>query len=191
MSKIINEIKEELLAIVDNYKKDNDYDFWHEHIKHVVRNAIALAKENNADLEIVELGALLHDISLPSNYGSREEHHIFSAEITEELLNKYNYPKTKIELVKKCVLNHRNGNRIPGMSIEEKCVADADIISHFDNIPMMFSKAYIVLKLSHADGAKYVKEKLTEDYNDLTPKAKAFMKERYNTIMKALFKEGN
>jgi len=67
---------------------------------------VALAKEYNADVEIVELG-VIHDISMPSNIGPQEEHHIYGAKIAEELLTKYNYPQDKIERVKQCVLNHR------------------------------------------------------------------------------------
>jgi len=191
MSKIVDQIKKELLEVVNQYKITDNYDFWNEHIKYVVDNAIILAKKCGADTEIVELGALLHDISLPYNYGLREEHHIYSAEIAEKLLKKYKYPEEKITRVKKCVFNHRNRQKTPRTSIEEECVADADILSHLENIPMLFSKAYIVLKLSHADGAKYVKEKLKEDYNDLTPSTQLLYKKDYDNVINVLFKGVN
>ena len=76
-----------------NQKKKNGYDFWNEHIKYVVQNSIKLAKQYGADEEIVELGALLHDISVPSEYGDRENHHIYGAEIAEQLLTQLHYPK--------------------------------------------------------------------------------------------------
>lgn len=50
-----------------------------------------LAKTYHADVEIVELGALLHDISMPSEYGSRKEHHIYGEKIAEELLTKLKF----------------------------------------------------------------------------------------------------
>jgi uncharacterized protein len=174
------------MKTVKEYKKLNNYDFWNEHVKHVVDNSIMLAKKYNADIEIVELGALLHDISLSSNYGPREEHHIYGAEIADKLLNKYKYPKERIEMVKKCILNHRN-NDTKKTTIEEVCVADADIISHFNNIPMIFSKAYLILKLSHAEGVKYVKEALEKDYNELSKDTKALLKDRYEEIIRVIF----
>ena len=64
-------------------------------IKYVVENGIELAKKYGADIEIVELGALLHDIAMPSEYGEREQHHIYGAEIAEQLLTELNYPKGK------------------------------------------------------------------------------------------------
>lgn len=101
MSEITEKIKEELLNRCRTYQEKTGYDFWEEHIQYVVKNAVQLAKEQGADIEIVELGALLHDISMPSEYGSRDEHHIYGAKIAEELLNKLDYPKEKNRISKK------------------------------------------------------------------------------------------
>ena len=38
------------------------YTFWNEHIKYVLEESVKLANEYGADIEIVSLGALLHDI---------------------------------------------------------------------------------------------------------------------------------
>ena len=105
-----------------------------------------------ADIEIVELGALLHDIAMPSEYGEREQHHIYGAEIAEQLLTELNYPKERIEQVKNCVLNHRGSKDRPRNTIEEQCVADADVIAHFDCIPSLFSLVYKEMNLSISDG---------------------------------------
>ena len=64
-------IKQELLKRTENSKDKDGSDFWEDHIKYVVDNALYLAKEYGADVEIVELGALLHDIAMPSNIGPR------------------------------------------------------------------------------------------------------------------------
>ena len=74
MSKITDKIKKELLFRCKKFKEKNGYDFWNDHIKFVVENAKKLAEDYSADVEIVELGALLHDISMPSEYGDREHH---------------------------------------------------------------------------------------------------------------------
>ena len=138
-------------------------------------------------MEIVELGALLHDIAMASNIGPREEHHIYGAQIAEELLTKYNYPKDKIERVKKCVLNHRGSKDFPRTTLEEEIIADADVIAHFDCLPSMFSLAYSKLKLNTQEGADYVKAKLERDYNKLSPRTKEYLKERYKNIINILF----
>ena len=61
------------------------------HIKYVVRESIKLAKTYDADLEIVELAALLHDIALVAKVGTKADHHSNGAIIAKELLQKYNY----------------------------------------------------------------------------------------------------
>ena len=188
---ITEQIKEELLKRTNASKEKDNFDFWEEHIKYVVKNALDLAETYNADKEIVELGALLHDIAMPSNIGPREEHHIHGAKIAEELLTKYGYPKEKIERVKQCVLNHRGSKDYPRNTIEEEIIADADVIAHFDSIPALFSLAFTKINLDIKEGTQYVKNKLARDYNKLSPRTKEYLKERYQKIIDVLFVDNN
>lgn len=187
MSQITEKIKEELIKRCNSYEAKTGYNYYEYHIKYVVKNAIELANKYNADIEIVELGALLHDIAVPSEYGDIEEHHIYGEKIAEELLTKLNYPKEKTELVKKCVLNHRSSTKLNRESIEEQCVADADVMAHFDCIPDLFSLVYHDKNMNIKDGAEYVKKKLERDFDKLSPMSKEILKDRYETIMKVLF----
>lgn len=186
---ITSQIREELLKRTTNSKDKDGYDFYEDHIKHVVENAVYLAKLYDADVEIVELGALLHDIATASNYGPREEHHIYGAIIAEELLTKYNYPKDRIERVKQCVLNHRGSKDMLPKTIEEECVADADVMDHFDSIPALFSTAFKIRDLDLKEGTEFVKNKLERDYNKLSDKTKILLQERYNNIIDVLFRK--
>lgn len=186
---ITKTIQEELIKRCNSYEEKTGYNYWENHIKHVVKNAIELAKEYNADVEIVTLGALLHDISVPSEYGPIEEHHIYGSKIADELLHKLNYPEEKIEHVKKCIENHRSSGKANRATIEEQCVADADAIAHFDAIPSLFSLAYKDRKMKIVDGANFVKEKLKRDYQKLSPRTKELMESRYTNIMKEVFLE--
>ena len=120
MSDIVNDIKKELLKRCNIYNEKYNYDFWNDHIKYVVKNAIELAKKYGADIEIVELGALLHDIAMPSEFGPREEHNIYGAKIADELLTKLNYPQDRKESVKECILRHRGSKDLPRNTIEER-----------------------------------------------------------------------
>lgn len=187
MSEVTDKIKQELLIRCEKYKEKNGYDFWNEHIKFVVENAINLAKQYGADAEIVELGALLHDIAMPSEYGEREQHHIYGAEIADKLLTELNYPKDRIEHVKNCVLNHRGSKDRPRNTIEEQCVADADVMAHFDCIPSLFSLVYRDMNLSISDGAQYVRRKLERDFNKLSSRTKVILQDRYDNIVNVLF----
>ena len=189
MSEVTEKIKEELLKRCNIYKEKYGYDFWNDHIKYVVKNSVELAKKYGADVEIVELGALLHDIAMPSEIGSREEHNIYGTQIADELLSKLNYPVDRKERVKECVLRHRGSKDLPRNTIEEQCVADADVIAHFDCIPSIFHLAFGKNDMSIKDGTEFVKKKLERDFSKLSDRTKGELKTRYDTIMKVLFVE--
>ena len=176
MSKVVDNIKQELLKRCKQYEEKYGYDFWNDHIKYVVKNA-------------VELGALLHDIAMPSEIGPREEHNVYGAKIADELLSKLNYPEERKERVKECVLRHRGSKDLPRNTIEEQCVADADVIAHFDCIPSVFRLAFCKdgMDMSVADGTKFVKKKLERDFYKLSKRTKEELKERYENIMQVLF----
>jgi len=191
MSEVTEKIKEELLKRCNIYKEKYGYDFWNDHIKYVVKNSVELAKKYGADVEIVELGALLHDIAMPSEIGSREEHNIYGTQIADELLSKLNYPVDRKERVKECVLRHRGNKDLPRNTIEEQCVADADVIAHFDCIPSIFHLAFGKndMDMSIKDGTEFVKKKLERDFSKLSDRTRGELKTRYDTIMKVLFVE--
>ncbi len=189
MSEVVDSIKAELLKRCENYKEKHGYDFWNDHIKYVVKNSIELAKKYGADVEIVELGALLHDIAMPSELGPREEHNVYGVQIADELLTQFNYPEDRKERVKECVLRHRGSKALPRNTIEEECVADADVLAHFDCIPSVFHLAFgkNELDLSIEEGTEFVKKKLERDFNKLSDRTKNELKDRYENIMKVLF----
>ena len=189
MSEIVSKIKEDVINRSIEYEKKTGYNYFENHIKYVVKNAVELAKRYGADVEVVELGALLHDIAAVSDYGPIEEHNVYGEKLADELLSKLNYDENKKELVKKCVLNHRSSTKLNRSTIEEKCVADADVIAHFDRIPDLFSLAYKDRGMTIEEGALYVKGKLERDYNKLSDETKILLKERFKNIMKSLFPE--
>ena len=181
---IVNKIKNEIMQLNKKYIQESrdNYDFWNMHIKYVVEEAVSLAKQYNADVEIVELGALLHDVALVAKVGTKAEHHTNGASLAKSLLEKYNYPKDKTNKVVNCVLNHRSSKN--ATNIEELCVADADIIAHFYNIPNAFVLG--VKKHNYQKPTEFLNW-LAGDYEDLSERTKQTFKAKYNNIMKVLF----
>ena len=180
-------VKTEILLLSEKYMAESEdkYSFWDEHIKYAVLEALVLAEKYNADTEIVELAAMLHDVALIARNGTREEHHITGAEMAETILKKHNYPQYKIDKVKKCVLNHRSGKN--GTDIEEICVADADTLSHFDNVPMLFNvimnDVWSKNNVTNIPELKSrMKESFENDYNDLSERTKQAFCDRYKLI---------
>ena len=151
--------------------------------------AICLAQNYHADEEIVKLGALLHDIALIRKEGTREEHHINGEKIAKDILLSLSYPEEKMERVLKCVYNHRSSKN--ANSTEELCVADADILAHFDNIPMLFNSAYNRNNISLGDVRGWLKDCFEKDYNDLSDTTRKWFKERYQLICDIVLHETN
>jgi len=156
------------------------------HIKAVVKNAELLARQYGADAEIVTVAAWLHDIASITDYSLYAEHHIHGAEIAGEILQTFSYEPAKIRLVQKCILNHRGSIECCRFTAEEMCVADADAISHFDNIPSLLYLAYVKKKLSVEEGKVFVKNKLERSFHKLSDKGKEFFACKYNQAMAVL-----
>ena len=148
----------------------------------VYKESVKLAKEYNANVEIVSLGALLHDIALINKIGNRKDHHINGEIIAKELLEKMNYDTSKMNRVLKCIYNHRSSKNAE--SIEEICVADADILAHFDNIPMLFNSAFVRNKVNLNDVKEWMKNLFEKEYNDLSDNTKEIFREKYELILK-------
>ncbi len=128
---------------------------------------------------------------MPSEYGPREEHNVYGVEIADELLTKLDYPEDRKERVKECVLRHRGSKDLPRNTVEEQCVADADVIAHFDCIPSLFHLAFGKNErgMSIEEGTEFVKKKLERDYNKLSERTRELLKDRYNNILSVLFIE--
>ena len=156
---------------------------WTHHIVSVVEHAKKLAKRYGADIEIVTLSAILHDVASVTNIDYVKQHHIIGAEIAEELLSSLNYPQEKINRIKLCILNHRGSKIANKQSIEEICVADADSLSHFDNIPSLFSMVYKEKQMTIDEGAKFIKEKLDRSFLKLSDETKMLHQEKYKSVM--------
>ena len=184
---IIEQVKNEVLIRNKEYiEKVDSYDFWNNHIKFVVNEALKLASVYSADKEIVELGALLHDIALVSNVGTKADHHTNGAKIAEEILTNLKYPQDKRERVVNCVLHHRSSKNAE--NIEELCVCDADILAHFDNIPMIFFKSFTMGKMTLNDMGVFI-QGFQKDFDDLSDRTKETFKDKYENIMQVLFGE--
>ena len=186
---IITEVEKYVKRKIEDYKNNSEdhYDFWNEHIKYVYEESLKLAEEYNAEKEIVLLGALLHDIALVNKVGDRKDHHINGEIIAREVLTNLGYDESKKERVLKCVYNHRSSKN--ATTIEELCVCDADILAHFDNIPMLFNSAFNRNKVILNEVRDWMKSAFEKDYNDLSDRTKEVFKDKYNQICEVVLKD--
>lgn len=143
-----------------------------------------LAEKLNADVELVEIAAWLHDIGAII-YG-RKNHHITGAKIAEEKLKELNYPKDKIEKVKICILNHRGSQEKNNKRdfIEAKIIAEADILDAFNNVPKQFLITLVHEKKSLEEAMNSVKNKLQNKWNQIElEESKKLIKPKYEAAM--------
>ena len=156
------------------------------HIAAVVKNAEVLAEKYGADKEIVMIAAWLHDIASITDYSLYELHHIHGAEMAYGILKKYDYDEGKIALVQECIKHHRGSVIFEKSSLEELCVADADAISHFDNVPSLLHLAYSLKGMGIEEGKEFVKGKLTRSFQKLSTESAKYYKDKYERVMEVL-----
>jgi uncharacterized protein len=96
----------------------------YEHVDRVLKIATLLAKEEKADLELVQVGGLLHDLGRALG----QPHNEIGAKLARETLERMKYPKERSERVAKIVLYHPLDSRERLETLEQKIVWDADKI---------------------------------------------------------------
>ena len=185
--KIYNEVKRRCMLPTNVY----GIGAWDHHIKIVYFLAKEYAEAYGADKEIVSLAALLHDIASVTDVSYTEEHHIIGAKIAEGLLKEENYPEEKIELIKKCILNHRGSVLKEKSTPEEICIADCDAMAHFYSIPSLFSMVYKEKGLPIDEGSKFVINKLGRSYNKMSDTGRQFVKTRYEAAKEIIDNKGD
>ena len=101
-----------------------------DHTLRVLHNAERLAEEiPEADIKIVRLAALLHDIARPEEMKAKGRfcHAEEGAVICEKMLKDYAFPTMVIEQICNCIRSHRfRGNGHKPSSVEAKIIYDAD-----------------------------------------------------------------
>ena len=135
------------------------YDIWTHHILKVVENTKQLAPRFNADPEIVELAALLHDYASIKDKALYADHHIHGPIEAEKLLRRFGYPKKKREAVKDAIATHRASVTVEHRSAEG-CLANADAMSHIEQAPSLLYLAYVHHGMGIDEGKTWVKSKL-------------------------------
>ena len=190
MSQIVEKMRREIMERSDRFEEQtkgtkDEYNIYREHIQYVYKYVVLLSKDKNVDKEVLELSALLHDISMTDITLDRSRHNEFGADIAEQLLRENDYPEDKVQLVKKCILNHSKRRSDYRTTEEEQILVDADGLSHFDAIKKLYSLPSLVMGLSEEDSVRFVQEKLTGDYNELSDDLKSMVKEKYDRVMAA------
>ena len=124
MSKAISEIMEIVEMRMNKVRGSHDL----EHTKRVYTMAVKLAKKEKADLNIVKLSAILHDIARHKEDLSKGRlcHAKVGAETARKILNKAGFKIKVINDVCHCIRTHRFRDNYMPETIEAKVLFDAD-----------------------------------------------------------------
>ena len=97
------------------------------HINRVYSLAVRIAREENADLDVVKAAVLLHDIARAmEDEGKILDHASEGAKIARKVLEDVNFPREKIDKVIHCIEVHRFRKGLEAKNIEAKVLQDAD-----------------------------------------------------------------
>ena len=188
-----NNIVQSIKNIVEEQCKSKDnifgYEIWTYHIAVVVKYSKLLSDKLDADKEIVEISALLHDYAAIKDKSMYEDHHIFGAMEAEIILKSFDYPMDKITKVKDCIMQHRGSIELEKSTKESICVASADAMAHIDQVPSLLHLAYCKKMMGVSEGAAWVLNKIQRSYNKICPEAKELIRWKYESSIKVLMEE--
>jgi HD superfamily phosphodiesterase len=142
-------------------------------------------------LEVVQVAAYLHDLGVSkkiagTDFSSKEnDHHIVGAEEARKVLTKLNYPGDFVEKVVNCVLSHRGRKGPEPVTLEQKIIANADAMAHFDTFLDLFNFFATKTTSSFEEAVEEIYKKMKRDWEiKLTlPEAKEIVKPKYEAIM--------
>lgn len=98
------------------------------HVERVCNLALNIGRKEKADLSVLTLACLLHDIGRKEEMASRGKfcHAEKGAEIAGQLLQKYNLDQNVVDNICHCIISHRYRNNNIPKTIEAKVLFDAD-----------------------------------------------------------------
>jgi uncharacterized protein len=108
------------------------------HVSRVYNLAKQIGKEENADLLILEVAAIMHDLGRhDETLDPSKDHAIESAKYAKIILEECDFPKEKIDAVLYCIKTHRFSKGIIPNTKEAKILQDADKIDGLGAVGIM------------------------------------------------------
>ncbi len=123
-------LRTKVWEIADSYYPKHDWAHGRNHIERVLKMAIEIGKQERADLEIVELATILHDIFQNREAHASIEgfrHETEGSKEVRKILAKLGLANRTVDAVCHCIESHRKrSGRTEPQTIEAKCLFDAD-----------------------------------------------------------------
>ena len=98
----------------------------YEHTLRVRQLCMLIGRTEDADLEVLEAAALLHDIGRPEEEVTGESHATVGANMAVTFLATTSFPPEKLPLVASAIQTHRFSENLTPDSLEGEILSDAD-----------------------------------------------------------------
>jgi uncharacterized protein len=162
---LINQIEQEARAILDDSLSSHDWD----HILRVYKLCEHIGQIEGADMEILRLAAILHDIGRMEQHKSKGKicHAQKGAEMAGKILVDHGLSQEKIDKIVHCIRTHRSKGKNTPETLEAKILFDADKLDSLGAIGLARTYAFtgeIGSRIHNKDvDVKSVKEYSRED----------------------------
>lgn len=157
------------------YQTGPSHDF--SHIERVFNLALKVGKSEGADLWVLGLAALFHDLARDeeARSGGQICHAAASALKTKGILEEKGENRKIIEAVCECIATHRYRDQNPPQTLEGKCLFDADKLDSLGAVGI--ARAY--LWLGERGGTVYVTREVWEktDFSSNRPEDDSLQRE--------------
>src|SRR6266849_8999890 len=124
-------VREQLWKIAAPYYPRNDQAHGRSHIERVLKSAKEIGKREGADLEIIEVATILHDMFESKETHSNIEgfrHEVQGAVEARRILATLGFDEQFVEAVSHCIEAHRKRTGLEPRTIEAKCLFDGDTL---------------------------------------------------------------
>ena len=151
-------IKENLISIVKefavkNSEKNDIHGF--DHVERVFRLSISIGEKLNADMKILKIAVLLHDIGrIQEKRDIKKRNHAeISAELAKNFLepNRYNLTQNEIDKITHCIQAHSYSNELVPETLEAKILSDADKLDALGAIGLYRTIGFTILRNGDLD----------------------------------------
>jgi hypothetical protein len=176
---ILDVVREHVLTACTSDENAFGPAFFEQHLQVVCEYGLKLAAVLNADAEIVELAAYMHDLAAIGDITVIPRHHLLGADLARELLPELRYPADRIERVARCIAGHSSPVQIGAGAAEEVCVSNADAISQIVRPVYWLHYAFGVRRFDFETGRGWYRQRVESNWSQLIPQAQAMIESDY------------
>ncbi len=190
------ERKQNILKVKNFAKKNSLDDDIHgfEHVKRVYKLCLEIGKKYNANLYILEIAALLHDIGRihEKENISKQNHAELSAQKCLEFFKRedLNLDQEELNNIIHAIRTHSFSNKISPQTLEAKILSDADKLDALGAIGLYRTIGFTIKnKGDLKDVLKHLEDKILDLRTQMYLKISKKIAEKRHKIIKKFYKE--